>query len=60
MRDFARHQEAERFLDAWIVRDGDQPLADDLGARLRRDIGAQIGGRLAAAVDIGGGPRNTG
>ena len=56
VRDFARHQKAQRFLDARIVGDVDQAFVDDLRACLRRDVGAQVGGRLADRVDIGGGP----
>jgi len=40
MRDFARHQEAERFLDAGIGGDVDQAFIDDLGARFRRKVGS--------------------
>ncbi len=60
MRDFASHQEAQRFLDAGIVGGIDQPLVDDLGATFGGDVGAQIAGRIAARIDIGRGPGNAG
>jgi hypothetical protein len=46
VRDLAGHQEAERILDAGIVSDVNEPLVDDLGAALGRNVGAQIYGRL--------------
>ena len=58
MRDLARHQEAQRVLDAGIVGDADQPLVDDLGAALGGEVGAQVAGRIAARIDVGGGPRH--
>lgn len=60
MGDFTGHEEAKRVLDARIVGHVDQPLIDDLCARFRRDVGAQIGGRLADGVDIGCCPRYPG
>ncbi len=60
MRDLARHQESKGFLEAGIIGDVDQPLVDDLGARLGGDVGPQIAGRVADGVDIGRGPGHAG
>jgi hypothetical protein len=53
VRDLARHQEAERVLDAGIVGDIDQTLVDNFCPAFGGDIGAQIACRLASAVDVG-------
>ena len=42
VRDFARHQKAERFLDAGVVGHVDEALVDDLRARLGGDVRAQV------------------
>ena len=56
MGDFARHQELQRVLGAGIVAEIDQPLVDDLGARLGGDVAAQIDVELAGDFKIVGGP----
>ena len=57
MRDFACHQELQRVFGAGIVTEVDQPLIDDLGAGLGRDVAAQIDVQLAGDLQIVGGPR---
>ena len=47
VRDLARHQELQRILRADVVAEVDQPLVDDLGARLGGDVAAQIDVELA-------------
>ena len=59
MSDLARHQKPEGLLHAGIVGEIDEALVDDLGPRLGRDVGAQVGGGLADAVDVGGCPGDT-
>lgn len=51
MRNFTRHEETERFLNARVIGDVDQSFVHDLGTRFSRDIRAEIGSRLANGVD---------
>jgi hypothetical protein len=44
--DFARHQEAQCVLDAWIIGHRDQSFVDQFGAGFGGDVRAQVGGGL--------------
>ena len=50
--DLARHEELQRILGARIVAEIDEPLIDDLGARLRRDVAAEIDVELARDLEV--------
>ena len=56
MGDLARHQELQRILGAGVIAEVDQPLIDDLGAGLGRDVAAQIDIELAGDLEVVGGP----
>ena len=56
MRDLARHEELERVLRARVVGEVDQPLVDDLGAGLGRDVAAQVDVELAGDLQVVGRP----
>ena len=56
MGDFARHQELQGVLGAGIVAEIDQPLIDDLGARLGGDVAAQVDIELAGDLEVIGRP----
>ncbi len=57
MRDFTGHQEAEGIFNARIVRQVDQSLIDNFGARFRRDVRAQIRGDFTDGIDVRRRPR---
>jgi len=42
VRDLARHQKLQRVLASRIGREVDEPLVDDLGARLCRDVAPKV------------------
>jgi hypothetical protein len=52
MRDFAGHQELQGVLAAGVIAEIDESLVDDLGARFRRDIAAQIDVKLASDLEV--------
>src|SRR5690606_26349266 len=54
MGNLASHQEDKRIFDARIVRHVNQPLVDNLGARLRRDVRTKVGSRLTNGDDVDG------
>ena len=56
MSDLARHQELKGILGAGVIAEVDQPLVDDLGAGLGRDVAAQIDIELAGDLEVVGGP----
>ena len=55
MGDFARHQELQGVLGAGIVAEIDQPLVDDLGARLGCDVAAKVDVEFACDFEVIGG-----
>lgn len=52
VRDLPGHQEAQRVVDKRIVRELQQILIDDLGARLGSHVGPKINSEIAIGVDV--------
>lgn len=53
---FPGHQELQGVLRAVVVTEIDQPLVDDLGPRLGRNVAAQVDVELACYLQIIGRP----
>ena len=52
MRDFTRHQKAQRIFHADIVGHVDQTLIQDFCTRFGSDVRTQVGGHFADGIDI--------
>ena len=50
VRDFTRHEKRQRVPRARVGAELDEPIVDDLGARLRCDVGTQVGQRVPDGV----------
>jgi hypothetical protein len=59
VRDLARHEELECLLRPVVVGEVDEPLVDDLGPRLRRDVAPQIDVDFAGHFQIVGRPTDS-
>jgi len=52
VRDLARHQKLQRVLRSCIIAEIDQPFVDDLCARFRCDVAAQVDVELSGDFEV--------
>src|SRR6202012_2310593 len=58
MRYLARHEERQRFMDIRVVGELHQVFVNQLGARLGREVAAQVYRQVAIGMDIRRAPGN--